>query len=85
MEGDKITIVSESTEKDGFPVYTIEISEKPEFMLDAEYTKEALECAINAVRSACRKVSTNPSQERTFAEYVIRKLKQDDIENTTMI
>ena len=66
MEGDKVGINAVATDMNGQVVYTTEISEKPQFMLDEEYHEQLIECAIEAVKSACRAIYpiSNEAQRR---------------------
>ena len=53
MEGDVVKILTSAKEESGFLEYNVEISEKPQYMLDEEYNAALITCVINAVRETC--------------------------------
>lgn len=76
MEGDKVRIIATATDINGNTVYTTEIDEKPQFMLDEEYHEQLIECSCQAVLSACKIIypNNNVAQKR-LASMIANKIE----------
>ena len=79
MQGDKVFVKVEGEEKEGQPVFAVEISEKPQFMMDEEFNLQLIECATYAVQSVCKTCFPNnePMQgalANTIAKKAVKKL-----------
>lgn len=74
MEGDKVIVSVTALEKDGDTYYCGEISEKPQYMLQAEYEQQMLRCAVEVNKMVAKKVFPNGAEARErMIEYIYKK------------
>jgi len=79
MEGDKVSITSTSTENEGIFYHDTYVSEKPQFMMNEEYHQELIQCAINAVREACKIIYPNNEGTRiVLAEMIANRATREE-------
>ena len=80
MQGDKVRIESVATEMENDTIYTTEISEKPQFMLEEEYHQQIIKCVIEAVKKACKTVyPMNESAQIRIAKVILNMATGVDI------
>lgn len=76
MDGDVVKILTNATEENGIHKYSVEIGEKPHFMLDEEYNATLITCIINAVKETCNTIypENRKAQENCIKGIMTRAL-----------
>ena len=71
LEGDKVYLHVTATEKNGVLVFSSEIGQKPQFMLNEEYVQSLIDCAILAVKKATEAIyPDNVEMQQQVAEAI---------------
>ena len=78
MTGDKVIVMTTAEDENGFMTLGTEISEKPQFMLDEEYTMTMVRCAQETVRMVCKVCYPNNREaQKRLAESIAKRAMEE--------
>ena len=73
MDGDKVYLNSSAIEKNGTPIFYVEMGEKPQFMLECEYVEQIIGCATEVVKMACKSIYPSDGEMQEKIAHLIAK------------